>query len=327
MSSKHSVFDKSHQIKTASRFNQPQKAMRENQSPNFTGKIITKKVDIDKQGGRSVSDVARIQEQHIQTLKERFTQLRAANTQARSEARMKIIDLQKRIAQAQNRQKIIKAQIKEYDTECSNEAKEELAAQVIEDIWNELTKFRNEIREKQNFDEKLQSIAENDIDEDIQNVAMDVSDIVPSIDDCLVPMTPIDNSPIPDKRRISSKQKSTISTPIVVDVDDDDDNNDDDGDPYTSKNTKRIEDTPAVKVPGKRVKSKKLTFTESPADSIAGRRTPRRGKEVYYKEPCLREALSPNSPFAFSLGEERSTPTIPPGYSRDTPSKPRRKRY
>ena len=322
MSTNRSAFDKSHQIKTVSRFDRNQSTFRENQSPNASGKIFTKKVDINKESSKSVSDVAKIQEQHIQTLKERFTQLRAANTHARSEARMKIIDLQKKIAQAQNRQKILMAQIKEYDTECSNEAKEELAAKVIEDIWNELNKFRNEIREKQNFDEKLQSIAENDIIEDIQNEPLDVSDMVPSIDDCLVPMTPIVNSPQIDSTLSSSKSKSNVSTPIVID-----DDNDGGMDPYSTCKSKTIEDTPAVKVPGKRVRGKKCTIIDSPADSIASRRTPRRGKEVYYKEPSLREALSPNSPFAFSLGEERSTPTIPPGYSRDTPSISKKKRY
>ncbi|EAY21428.1 hypothetical protein TVAG_198670 [Trichomonas vaginalis G3] len=67
-------------------------------------------------------------------------------------------------------------------------------------------------------------------------------------------------------------------------------------------------------------RSRRSSAVDTPVDSIASRRT-RRGKEVYYKEPTLKEALSPNSPYAFSLGEERSTPSLPSGYSRDTPSK------
>ncbi|OHT05050.1 hypothetical protein TRFO_06035 [Tritrichomonas foetus] len=55
-------------------------------------------------------------------------------------------------------------------------------------------------------------------------------------------------------------------------------------------------------------------------DSIAARRTRRRCTEnVYYKEPSLRNSISPGDPFTFSLEDGMVTPTIPNEYSRNTP--------
>ena len=75
------------------------------------------------------------------------------------------------------------------------------------------------------------------------------------------------------------------------------------------------------------------TITPSPVpdtpveyESIAARRTRRStASNVYYKEPPLRTALTPGDPYTFSLGEKIITPTIPEGYTRETPTISRRR--
>jgi hypothetical protein len=67
------------------------------------------------------------------------------------------------------------------------------------------------------------------------------------------------------------------------------------------------------------------TDTPQPFESIAARRSRRQSTaNVYYKEPSLRGALSPGDPYTFSVEGGFVTPTIPDGYSRDTPTVPRR---
>ena len=268
----------------------------ENECPNTNASIPSKRSSAQS----SASEVAKIQEKNIAILKERFNQLRAANTASKAEARMKVIDLQKKIAAAQNRQKILKNQIAEHESGIDSQAKEEMAADVIEDIWNELQNFRGEIRSKIDCKKSHRPCAsDTDDNECIANDdSVDVSSIIPSIDDCTVQMTPV----VP-----SSPSLSAVSSPMIDE-------------------TPIISDSPMPETPRRRNR-KKVKITETPdfEGSIASRRTPRRGKEVYYKEPSMKEALSPDSPFVFTLGEGRTTPTLPEGYVR-SPIQKKKKR-
>ena len=289
MSAQHSAFERSRPTRPRFRI---QMENQENECPNTNASIPCKRSSVQS----SASEVAKIQEKNIAILKERFNQLRAANTASKAEARMKVIDLQKKIAAAQNRQKTLKKQIAEHESGIDSQAKEEMAADVIEDIWNELQNFRGEIRSKIDIKKSHCSCASDN--DDIESIAnddsVDVSSIIPSIDDCTVQMTPVVTS-------------SPALSPMIDE-------------------TTIISDSPMPETPRRRNR-KKVKITETPdfEGSIASRRTPRRGKDVYYKEPSMKEALSPDSPFVFTLGEERSTPTLPNGYVR-SPIQKKKKR-
>lgn len=72
-----------------------------------------------------------------------------------------------------------------------------------------------------------------------------------------------------------------------------------------------------------------LSTVETPVkfESIASRRARRpSAANVYYKEPSLRAALSPGDPFTFSVEGGLVTPTLPDGYTRETPTVARRGR-
>jgi flagellar biosynthesis regulator FlaF len=292
MEKQYSAFQKPKQARPRFRI---QFENQENDSPNALEAIPSKRSSTQS----STSDVIRIQEKNIATLKERFNQLRAANTASKAEARMKVIDLQRKIANAQNRQKVLTARIADLESGIDNQAKEDMAANVIEDIWCELQDFRGKIRSRANYQDEMKCVSDDDMSCITNDESIDATSIIPSIDDCTVHMTPVIQS---------SSAISAVSSPMVID------------------STPVIADSPMIETPKKRSR-KKTPITETPdfEGSIASRRTPRRGRDVYYKEPSMREALSPNSPFAFSLGEERVTPKIPEGYTRSPIPKKTRK--
>lgn len=192
------------------------------------------------------------QKTQLAQMKEQFAHLRTQYNDFKRDYQIQSLQLQRQIGAIQKRRHASEQRLADMKNNMTSSANEQVAGEIIERIWDLLTKFRKEVFAKAG-----------------------------------VPM------PEPDELTKPSPETSpcilldeSVETPVI-----------------TPNPIPSVRDTPIE------------------YESIASRRTRRSTvTDVYYKEPSLRSTLTPGDPYTFSLGEKIITPTIPDGYTRDTPS-------
>ena len=192
------------------------------------------------------------QKAQLAQMKEQYSQLRSQYNDFKRDYQIQCLQLQRQIGTIQRRREASQQRLADLKNSISNSANEQAAGEIIEKIWNVLTKFRKEVFTKAGMD------------------------------------MPDDDFPPPSPEPTPVIVEETIETPTIT--------------------PSPVPDTPVE------------------YESIAARRTRRStASNVYYKEPSLRTALTPGDPYTFSLGEKIITPTIPEGYTRETPTISRRR--
>ncbi|KAH0791882.1 hypothetical protein GPJ56_004239 [Histomonas meleagridis] len=215
----------------------------ENRSPNEQKEAIIEK-----------------QDQQIAHLKEQIMKLQNQHYRVRAESSLQMAELKKKLDNTRKKAALLQQKIEEIRNIQANIQNEEIANEIIENIWTILINYRKELFQKEE-----------------------------------------EYVPPPKIKKVSKTRKQAQDTPA----------------PFDSPDIADIMGTPTTP-----------SIQETQAfDSIASRRTRRKStKNVCYKEPTLKEMLSPGSAYAFSIEDGMGTPTLPPNYTRDTPASTRKKR-
>ena len=297
------------------------------------------------------------QNDQLSKLKSHFVKLRNLYHDERKDFAMKSISYQQAIEHTKRKIEKIEYRINEIKTSIQNEENEKYANELIEQIWFVLKSFRKEIfddaGEKEPNSENSFSVANAQDSPELSNQfnqrksvsyaataniakrksgaktqkkSPDQMEIISDAFDSDQPFSSPIDTPINDGYHLQvditpSSNTSEIMTPSSPDF------NNMTPIPSASNHGSNKSDIEMISqfTDGQTVHP--IGETQF-CDSIAMRRTRRKcSTNVYYKEPSLREALTPGDPFTFSIEDGMVTPTIPNHYDRNTPTVNTKKKY
>lgn len=280
------------------------------------------------------------QNEQLTKLREYFVNLRNRYHDERRDFAMKSISLQRAIDHTKKKGDQLELRINEIRSSIENAENEKSANDLIQKIWCILKTFRKEVFAEAGEDLPSDNDCPIDNDDDLSNNEILNANYSNQLDPSISKRSAKYNSSAKNtmpksKSKRSNKNKNTNipidsdsglfdhDQPLPLELDTGPSDNDKcilssrmndsiEMTPITSSttnNTDEIMNTPIIQ------------SNDNYYDSIASRRTRRRcTTNVYYKEPSLKNALTPGDPFTFSIEDGIVTPTIPNNYSRDTPS-------